>query len=294
MFAEDRPGLSLDNNSRAFMANPSVGFPFGELVDNATMSVPSGEGCLDKSSVGNDTSVEFETNVNGLQGIRRCLLDCQISSNITDVIINSWRPGMQKQYSVYVNQWTQFCDERQINSISLSLTHVLEFLQTLYKRDLSYTTINTARAALNCYLLDHELHNTPYTLSTHPFVNRYMKGVFNSRTPTPKYSDTWDIKIVLDFIKNWHPLTDSAPKHVTYKLVIWLALTMGQRCQSFPRYANYDKNSRTVCFLPDRPYETKPARSCILYCTCPAISSSGPLCLPGIRTLFGLHFNFKK
>ena len=232
MFAEDRPGPSLDHNSRAFMANPSVVFPSGELADNATTSVPSGEGCLDKSSVGNDTSVAFETNVNGLQGIRRRLLDCQISSNITDVIINSWRPGTQKQYSVYVNRWTQFCDERQINSISPSVTHVLEFLQMLYERDLSYSTINTARAALNCYLLDHKLHNTPSTLSTHPFVNRYMKGVFNSRTPTPKYSDTWDVKIVLDFIKNWHPLTDLALKHVTYKLVMLLALTTGQRCQT--------------------------------------------------------------
>ena len=59
-----------------------------------------------------------------------------------------------------------------------------------------------------------------------------MKGVFNSRTPTPKYSDTWDVKIVLDFIKNWHPLTDLALKHVTYKLVMLLALPTGQRCQT--------------------------------------------------------------
>ena len=208
---------------------------FSHLVSLLIMpptSVPSGEGSLDKSCVGNDTSVEFETNVNGLQGIRRGLLDCQISSNITDVIINSWRPGTQKQYSVYVNRWTQFCDEKQINSISPSVTHVLQFLQMLYERDLSYSTINTARAALNCYLLDHKLHNTPYTLSTHPFVNRYMKGVFNSRTPTLKYSDTWDVKIVLDFIKNWHPLTDLALKHMTYKLVLLLALTTGQRCQT--------------------------------------------------------------
>ena len=64
----------------------------------------------------------------------------------------------------------------------MSVTHALEFLQTLYERDLSYSAINTARAALNCYLLDNKLHNTPYTVSTHPFVNRYMKGVFNSRT----------------------------------------------------------------------------------------------------------------
>ena len=80
----------------------------------------------------------------------------------------------------------------------------LEFLHTLYEQDRSYSTINTARSALNCYLMDAHLHSTNHTISAHPFVTRYMKGVFNSRTPTPKYSDTWDVNIVLDFIKKWH------------------------------------------------------------------------------------------
>lgn len=80
--------------------------------------------------------------------------------------------------------------------------------------------------------MDAHLHSTNHTTSTHPFVNRYMKGVFNSRTPTPKYSDTWDVNIVLDFIKKWHLLPTLPLKYVTYKLVILLALTTGQRCQT--------------------------------------------------------------
>ena len=110
--------------------------------------------------------------------------------------------------------------------------HVLDFLHTLFVQDLSYSTINTARSALNCYLMDTNLDNSTYTVSTHPCVNRYMKGVFNSRTPTPKYSDIWDVNIVLDFIKQWYPLSGLSLKFVTYKLVILLALTTGQRCQT--------------------------------------------------------------
>ena len=58
-----------------------------------------------------------------------------------------------------------------------------------------------------------------------------MKGVSNSRTPTPKYSDIWDVNIVLDF-KQWYPQSGLSLKFVTYKLVIPLALTIGQRCQT--------------------------------------------------------------
>ena len=191
MSAKDRLGPSHDNTCCAFVANSGMVFPSSELADNAATAVQSRERRADQSSGGNSTPNEFETGLNGMQVIWRRLSDCQISANIADIIVKSWRPGMQKQYSVYINRWTRFCNEREINPIVPSLTSVLDFLHTLYAQDLSYSTINTARSALNCYLMDAHLHSTNHTVSTHPFVTRYMKGVFNSRTPTPKYSDTW-------------------------------------------------------------------------------------------------------
>jgi integrase len=113
-----------------------------------------------------------------------------------------------------------------------TVTDVLEFLYSLYEHELSYSTINTARSALTSYLMNTNLRDTPYTVSTHPFINRFMKGVFNSRKPTPKYSETWDVNIVLGFIKKWYPLNTLSLKDLTYKLVILLALTTGQRCQT--------------------------------------------------------------
>ena len=80
-----------------------------------------------------------------------------------------------------------------------AVTDALEFLYSLCEQELSYPTINTARSALTSYLMNTNPRDTPYTVSTHPFINRFMKGVFNSRKPTLKYSETWDVNIVLDF-----------------------------------------------------------------------------------------------
>ena len=108
---------------------------------------------------------------------------------------------------------------------------VLEFLHDLYKKGLSYSTINTARSALSNYLMGTTLSGTNYTVSSHPLVIRYMKGVFNSRKPVPKYSETWDVNVVLHHLSLMYPLEKLSLKELTFKLVGLLALTSGQRCQ---------------------------------------------------------------
>ncbi len=113
-----------------------------------------------------------------------------------------------------------------------AVTDVLEFLYSLYEQELSYSTTNTARSAFTSYLMNTDLRDTPCTVSTHPFINRFMKRAFNSRKPTPKYSETWDVNIVLGFIKKWYPLNALSLKDLTYKLDILLPLTTGQRCQT--------------------------------------------------------------
>ena len=75
------------------------------------------------------------------------------------------------------------------------------------------------------------LSGTNYTVSSHPLVIRYMKGVFNSRKPAPKYSETWDVNVVLHHLSLMYPLEKLSLKELTFKLVGLLALTSGQRCQ---------------------------------------------------------------
>ena len=119
-----------------------------------------------------------------------------------------------------------------INSREPNVTHVLTFLHQFHNRKLSYSTINTARSALSSYLMGFQFPGTTYTVSTHPFVVRYLKGVFNCQKPTSRYHETWDVTPVLNYIASLYPLEPLSLKDLTFKLVILLALTSGQRCQT--------------------------------------------------------------
>lgn len=59
-----------------------------------------------------------------------------------------------------------------------------------------------------------------------------MKGVFNTRQPTPKYSEIWDVDVVLQYLELLKPLEKITLKELSLKLVMLLALTSGQRCQT--------------------------------------------------------------
>ena len=104
--------------------------------------------------------------------------------------MSSWTPATQNQYNVYLGKCTEFYLQGQINPMLLSVNDVLTFLFCLYDQQLSYSTINTARSALSSYLMDAKFTETRYTVATHLFIVRFMKGVFNSRKPAAKYSKT--------------------------------------------------------------------------------------------------------
>ena len=145
-------------------------------------------------------------------------LNARFLQPFTEIIMSSWKSTTKKQYSVYLHKWNEFCIQRQIDPMRPTVNKVLDFLHTLYVQDLSYSTINTARSATASSLLDVKFMGTDYTMSDHPLLVRYMKGVFNSRKPTPKYSETWDVNQVLTYIKKLYPLDqltlkDSGAKH---------------------------------------------------------------------------------
>ena len=63
---------------------------------------------------------------------------------------------------------------------------VLEFLQELYERGLGYSCPNIARSALSSFIvLDGNV-----TVGNHPLVQRFLKGVFQTRPAFPRYTST--------------------------------------------------------------------------------------------------------
>ena len=138
---------------------------------------------------------------------------------------------------------------------------MLAFIHSLFEQGLSYSTINAARSALSNHLMDATFNSTNYTMTTHPFIVRFMKGIFNSRKPGPRYSETWDVNVVLNYLREMHLLLDLSLKEHSWKLVMLLALTSGQRCQTFTCLditAMKKTDDYYVFHLPDHVIQNRP------------------------------------
>lgn len=59
-----------------------------------------------------------------------------------------------------------------------------------------------------------------------------LKGVYKMRPSLPKYTHTWDPKIVLDHIAEWYPNTIVSLEKFTKNLVVMLALCTDHRVQT--------------------------------------------------------------
>ena len=104
----------------------------------------------------------------------------------------------------------------------------INFLGELYQEGLSYSSINTARSALSAVISIAGNVN----FGNNAMVTRFMKGVFCSRPSLPRYTEIWDVSLVLRYIKKWQPLASIDLKTLSLKTVTLMALTSGQRCQT--------------------------------------------------------------
>ncbi|XP_044173896.1 uncharacterized protein LOC122957664 [Acropora millepora] len=127
-----------------------------------------------------------ENEINGMQTIRTSLLQRDVSHKATEIIMHSWADASLKQYKPYLQTWTQLCSEWKINPYDPPLTRVLDFLTSLFERGLKYDAINTAKSAISA--ITEPKHGL--TLGSQPLISRFMKGVFRSRPPIPRYETT--------------------------------------------------------------------------------------------------------
>ena len=90
---------------------------------------------------------------------------------------------------------------------------------------LEYTTINGYRSAISMYHPEIE----GYKVGQHPTIKQIMTGIFHNKPPTPKYTETWDVDLVLNHIKSKGSNEHLTDKTLTQKLAMLLALTNASR-----------------------------------------------------------------
>ena len=122
---------------------------------------------------------------------------------------------------IYINNATE-----NVDPLSTPLSSILEFLLEQFNMGKQYRMINTLHSAIS--MIHNEIEGT--RVGQHPLVSHFLKGVFNNRPPAPKYSSTWDVDVVLNYIKNLPDNKELSFQLLSHKLAMLMALSNADRC----------------------------------------------------------------
>ena len=86
----------------------------------------------------------------------------------------------------------------------------------------------SAPHTLSSYII---LHNGA-SLVQQRSVSRLLKDIFQTKPPLRRYSETWDVSVVLHYLQGLWPVGTLNLKELTLKLVTLILLVSGQRGQT--------------------------------------------------------------
>ena len=163
--------------------------------------------------------------ISRLEHLREGLSNQGLSGQATDLIINSWRSKTSKSYDSLFSRWNRWCSERGSDPLSGPVSEVANFLGSLYQEGYQYNSVNAYRSAIS------SVHNRAdgVPVGQHPIITRLIKGIFNVRPPIPRYSNTWDVQRVLNFLQSRGKSETLSLKWLTLKSVFLLAITRPSR-----------------------------------------------------------------
>ena len=166
-------------------------------------------------------------------------------------MLSAWAPKTISQYNTPINRWVAYCEERGISPLDASVQEGAEFLADLFSSSsLGYSAMGSARSALSAILKPTE--GVPF--GKHPLICRLLKGMCRQRPYIPKYSVTYDVNIVLNFMDSITISGDKSLEMVTKKFATIMCLLSGHRSQSIGvlklEYMYLDK-SKAIFYLPE-------------------------------------------
>lgn len=178
-----------------------------------------------------------------------------IPSSTIPAILASLADTTLKQYSGPLRSWWNFYQQRQIPIYSPSVPQFLEFLSQELPDISSYSCLNTMRSAISLI--------SQNEIGKHPIVRRFCKGVAVLKPPRPRYDYVWDPAPVIAKLSAFYPYDSLDLKTLTKKLVILLALAMGQRVQTLAsiKIPHISLSESLIVRVPDRIKTLAPGRA---------------------------------
>ena len=200
----------------------------GSVVDahGLANSTPTDQEIIDQLTRGEPpVTGERPTAISGMANIRQRWEMQGFSEQAMGILDKARREGTKSAYSSAWKKWTGWCHSEQIDPFQASMADIINFMSRQCKDGLEYRTLNVYRSAISAFhpLLD------GHKVGQHPDMKMFMAGAFNEKPPQPKYTSTWDVNKVLQFVKGLGENAILTDKLLTMKLVMLLTLTNVKR-----------------------------------------------------------------
>jgi len=168
-------------------------------------------------------SAEFLSS-GGLANIGGQIGSRSISEGAMSIIGNSIRPSTKSAYKSAWSSYVRWCGARNVDPFQESVSNVLDYLTFLLKdRGLTYRSLNLHRSAISFHI------PCDPSLGARPEVNKFMKGAFNLKPPQPRYTEVWDVSVLVEFLSSLPAAHELSLKELSMKLVTLMALTNADR-----------------------------------------------------------------
>ena len=118
-----------------------------------------------------------------------------------------------------------WCKQKDRNPTVGPVEDIINFLATLFSEGYQYCSLNSYRSAISAT----HAKVDGYTVGQHPLVVRKLKGAYNQRLPTARYSAFWDVGVVLHYLKNLGSNEELSLCWLTLKAAMLMALTRPSR-----------------------------------------------------------------
>ena len=155
----------------------------------------------------------------GMESIRQNARNPALSSTARSLLQRKLSNGSKKTYSGPWKRWCCWCSQQSLDPISAPVEAVANYLAEEQIR-VGYSALNTTRSAISAY--HNKCNGVP--IGQHELIKDIMESALKNKPPKPRYTSTWDVNRVLQFIRQLGPNAGLDRKTLTLKLTMLMSL----------------------------------------------------------------------
>ena len=135
-----------------------------------------------------------------MEGIRQNARNEALSSTARELLDKKLSKSTKSTYKAPWKRWCGWCAKREIDPISTTVENIANYLAEEQKR-VGFSWLGITRSAISAY--HNAIDGKP--VGQHPLIADIMASALSDKPPVPKYVDTWNVDVVLNYLQDLGP-----------------------------------------------------------------------------------------